>query len=53
MHSFISEWSNLVPAGIGNGNSAIDINILLSGDVMMATDDLRNSGTSVNILREH
>src|SRR5882724_9492197 len=43
MCSFISEWPNLVPAGIGNGNSAIDTNILLSGYVMMATDELSGS----------
>src|SRR5882672_7973401 len=40
MHSLISKQPNLVPAGIGNGNSTIDMNILLSGDVMMTTDDL-------------
>src|SRR5882672_11520171 len=40
MCSLISERPNLVPAGIGNGNSTIDTNILLSGVVMMATDDL-------------
>src|SRR5882672_1301149 len=40
MCSLISEQPNLVPAGIGNGDSTIDMNILLSGDVMMATDDL-------------
>src|SRR5882672_5980140 len=40
MHSLISEQPNLVPAGIGNGNSTIDMNILLSGGVMMTTDDL-------------
>src|SRR5467141_1684941 len=40
MCSLISERPNLVPAVIGNGNSTIDMNILLSGVVMMATDDL-------------
>jgi len=50
MHSFISEWPNLVPAGIGNGNSAIDTNILLSGDVMMATDELSGSDQDDGLL---
>ena len=39
MCSLISEHPNLVPTGIGNGNSAIDMNILLPGDIMMGADD--------------
>ena len=39
MRSLISKRPNLVPTGIGNGNSAIDMNILLPGDVMMGADD--------------
>jgi len=45
MCSLISERPNLVPTGIGNSNSAIDMNILLSGDVMMGADDLDEMAT--------